>query len=128
MNLSQIQKRIEAIEELQRNLRESREMLKEELENNPEYRDAAEQVKELASKKKRLKDEISNTGSNKQLLEKIKEDNEELGVLKEILSAELMQIYTEKNIDEIADRNGETRKFKVMATLLNKKTYDSNQV
>ena len=122
MEIMKTQKRIEAIEVLQRQIRETKEMLKEELENNPEYREAEEQAKEANSKKKRLKDEISNSGSNKELLMKIKEDSEELVTLKEILSAELTQVYTEQKVDEIQDANGEVRKFKVLAKLLNKKS------
>lgn len=121
-----MQKRIEMIEQLQRQIRETKEMLKEELENNAEYRDAVEQANELNTKKKRLKDEISNSGSNKELLAKIKEDSEEIATLKEILSAELMQVYTEEKVDEIPDLNGDVRKFKVQAKLVSKKSaYDT---
>lgn len=122
MEISRTQKRIEAIETLQRQIRETKEMLKEELENNPEYREAADQSTEMNNKKKRLKDEISNSGSNKELLMKIKEDSEELATLKEILSAELTEVYTENKVDEITDSNGDVRKFKVQAKLLSRKS------
>lgn len=122
MEISQTQKRIEMIEGLQRQIREAKEMLKEELENNAEFREVVEQANEINSKKKRLKDEISNAGSNKELLAKIREDSEEIATLKEILSAELMEVYTEQKVDEIPDANGEVRKFTVQAKLVSKRS------
>lgn len=121
MDLDSIHKRINMIDGLQRQNKETREMLKSELENDDRYRAAVEQVDEVSKEKKRIKEEIESTGSNKQLVETIRENNEELSTLKEILSAELAEVYVEKKSDEITDENGDVRKFKITATLLSKR-------
>lgn len=118
MDIVQIQKRIEAMENLQREIRDAKQMLKEELENDERYAEALEHANEENSKKKRIKEEIENSGSNKKLLQEIKENKEELDTLREILSAELMQLYAEQKTDEITDINGDIRKFKVSVKLL----------
>ena len=58
MDLAQIQKRIEMMENLQRETREAKEMLKEELENDERYREVLEEANEVNTKKKRIKEEI----------------------------------------------------------------------
>lgn len=118
MDVVQIQKRIEAVENLQREIRDAKQMLKEELENDDRYLEADQETSELASKKKRIKEEIESSGSNKKLLQEIKENKEELETLREILSAELMQIYTENKTDMITDINGDIRKFKISVKLM----------
>jgi uncharacterized surface protein with fasciclin (FAS1) repeats len=121
MDLDSIHKRISMIDGLQRQNRETREMLKAELENDENYRQALEQADEVNKEKKRIKEEIENSGSNKQLVETIRENNEELSTLKEILSAELAQVYVEKKSDEIVDADGDVRKFKISAQLMSKR-------
>lgn len=118
MDIVQIQKRIEVVENLQREIRDAKQMLKEELENDDRYVEVYDEANEAASKKKRIKEEIENSGSNKKLIQEIKENKEELDTLKEILSAELMQLYAEKKTDEITDINGDKRKFKVTVKLM----------
>jgi len=118
MDLAQIQKRIEAVENLQREIRDAKQMLKEELESDDRYREVYEEANEVNTKKKRIKEEIEGTGSNKSLAHGIKENKEELDTLREILSAELMQLYTEKQIDEVTDINGDVRKFKLSVKLM----------
>jgi len=114
------------IDVLQKQNRETREMLKAELENDDRYREAVEKVDEVSKEKKRIKAEIEATGSNKQLVETIKENGEELATLKEILSAELAQVYVEKKSDEITDADGDIRKFKISAQLMSKRgNYDN---
>jgi len=120
MDLASIQKRITTIENLQRENREAREMLKSELENDSNYREALEVADGASKEKKRIKEEIENSGSNKELIAKVQENNEELSTLKEILSAELAEVYVESKKDEITDENGEVRKFKISAQLLAK--------
>ncbi len=121
METGQIQKRIAMLEKAAKEIRDAREMLKEELENDPVYVEAVKEANEANSKKKRIKEEIMNRGANKKLIDEIKENNEEISTLKEILSAELVQIYEEDKIDEVTDQYGEVRKFQVLAKLLPKK-------
>ena len=121
MDISQIQKRIGMLEKMEKEIRDAREMLKEELENEPNYLEVLVELDEVNSKKKRIKEEVLGRGPNFKLSEDIKANNEELKTLKEILSAELTQVWGENQSDEITDHNGEVRKFQVGAKLLPKK-------
>ena len=127
MDLAQIQKRIEMMEELQRETREAKEMLKEELENDERYREVLEEANEVNAKKKRIKEEIENGGSNKKLLQTIKDNAEELATLKEILTAELVEVYAEQKVDEITDANGDVRKFKLSVRLMGRGSYNEGR-
>jgi len=121
MDIASIQKRIEIMEKLKEEIRTAKEMLSGELENNPEYLELEEEVKQATAKKKRLKEEIQNSGPNQKLSADIKSNNEEIATLKEILSQELFQLYKENDTDEITDANGETRKIRFSASLASKK-------
>ena len=121
MNIEQIQKRIGVLEKMSKEVKDAREMLKEELENDPTYIQAMEDYNEANSKKKLVKDEILRRGPNLKLSEDVKANNEEIKTLKEILSAELTEVWGESQKDEITDHNGEVRKFQVGAKLLPKR-------
>ena len=131
MDISAIQKRISLMEKYMTETREAKQMIKEELENDMTYLEAAEEVKAAVAKRKRLKDEILSQGPNQKLLDTIKSNKEEISLLREILSTELIQVYQENKTDEIADESGESRKFKINVKLLprgarldNKEIYD----
>lgn len=121
MDISHIQKRIGMLEKISKEIKDAREMLKEELESDESYVTALQEADEANTKKKRIKEEILGRGPNYKLSEDIKANNEELKTLKEILSAELTQVWGESQSDEITDHNGEVRKFQVGAKLLPKK-------
>lgn len=121
MNIEQIQKRIGMLEKMSKEVKDAREMLKEELESDSSYIQAMEDYDEANSRKKLVKDEILRRGPNLKLSEDIKANTEEIKTLKEILSAELTQVWGESQKDEITDQNGEIRKFQVGAKLLPKK-------
>jgi chaperonin GroEL (HSP60 family) len=116
MEVATIQKRIDELEKLEEEVRVAREMLKGELENEEDYNEAADVVKEATAKRKTIKDQILARGPNQKILTEIKENQEEITTLKEILSAELMEFYNQNQTDEFADR-----KFKVLVRLLPKK-------
>lgn len=120
MGIDQVNKRIEAIENLQLEIKNAKEILKGELENEEIYREAVEEYNEANSKKKRIKEEILGKGSNQKLVAEIKDNQEELATLKDILSAELMEVYKESNSDEFTDMNGQVRKFMFQVKLLPK--------
>ncbi|MFA6963280.1 MAG: hypothetical protein WC227_01005 [Patescibacteria group bacterium] len=120
MELDTIRKRIEQLAKLKEEIKIQKELLKGELENEEEYLKVAEEAKAANQKKKIIRDEILGRGPNQETLAKIKDDNEEISTLKEILSAELVQIFHENNTDEIAGQ-----KIKVIGTLVpNAKQYD----
>ncbi|MFA7253726.1 MAG: hypothetical protein WC107_04170 [Patescibacteria group bacterium] len=116
MDIATIQKRIEQLEKLEQEFKINKEMLKGELENEVTYLEVAEEVKAAVQKRKQIKDEILSKGPNQEVVSNIKSTQEEIGTLKEILSAELTEIYRENQTDEIAGR-----KFKINAKLLPKK-------
>jgi hypothetical protein len=121
MDLATVQRRIEQLEKLEEEVRVGREMLKSELENELSYLETVEEVKAAVAKRKQIKDALLATGSPAKMVADIKENLEEISTLKEILSAELMELYQESNSDEVAGR-----KFKVSVRLLPKKTtYDN---
>ncbi len=118
--IASIQQRISQIEELQSELKITKEMLKAELDNDPEYHQAAEDAKAAVAKKKQFKDTIYNTPANQKMVATIKENTEELKTLQEILSAELYRHYEANKTDEVTGADGSTRKFKVSVKLLPK--------
>jgi hypothetical protein len=121
-DIATIQKRIEQLEKLHEEVRIAKEMLKGELENDLTYLEVAEEVKAAVQKRKQIKDEILGKGPNQEVVANIKSNAEEMATLNEILSAELMQIYQENQVDEIAGR-----KFKVNAKLMPKKANYENR-
>ena len=118
MDIATIQRRLDILEKHEMDIKNAKEMLKGELESSPEYMQLTEEEKEVKNKRKRIKEEILHHGPNQKLLEEIKSSTEEISTLKEILSAELMQVYEESKTDSITDANGEVRKFKVLAKIL----------
>ena len=127
MDITAIQKRISMLEKYTQENREMKEMIKEELENDLRYVEITEEAKAVAEKKKRLKEEILAAGPKQKLADTIKSNTEEIGLLKEILSAELIQVYTENKTDEITDESGESRKFKLNVKLLPKGAKDDSR-
>lgn len=115
-----VPRRIALIEKYQEEIRIAKETLKVELDDSPEYKEAELAAKEANRKKKQIKDEIWGKPSNRSLRDDIQANTEEIATLQEILSAELMQIFQEKNVDEVPDENGQLRKFKVTVKLLPK--------
>lgn len=126
MDMSAIQKRIDLLEKYQEEVKNAKEMLNGELENSLEYIQATEEAKEAAEKRKKIKEEILAAGPNQKLVADIKSNTEEINTLKEILSAELIEVYQENKSDIFNDSNGEPRKFKVSVRLLPKRvSYES---
>lgn len=126
MDLSSIQKRIIAIEKLEEENKINKEMLKNELESDNAYMEAANALKEAQTKKKLIKEEIIAIPANKELLDNINGNLEEITTSKEILTGELIQYYQAHKTDEITDAGGQLRKFKVSATLLPKRSFGDN--
>lgn len=120
--MSIVRQRIRQIEEYENQNKISRETLKNELDNDPSYEEAVLKAKEAISNKKKLKDEIFAKKENQEVIAQIKENMEEIKMMREILSAELAELYREKQIDEIEDEDGDTRKFKLVAKVMPKKS------
>ena len=116
MELDAIRKRIDQIEELQEEIKIGKDMLKGELENELAYLETVEEVKAAVQKRKQIKEEILAKGPNQEMVASIKNNQEELTTLRDILSAELTEIFKKNDTDRIDDR-----KFVVSAKLLPKK-------
>ncbi len=121
MDLSIIRERMGQLETFKQENKVGREALRNELENNQEYLAVCEEIKALNLKKKRIKDSLLAKPETQKLMSDIKENNEELTILDEILSSELTEYYTEKKTDEIEDKDGDLRKFKLVAKIMPKK-------
>lgn len=125
MDIPTIHKRIRDFESYKAKNRTAQEALKDELENDPGYLEACEELKTALEKRKRVRAEILAKTETQKLISDIKENKAELTTLEDILSAELMEYYQEKETDEIEDEDGQPRRFKILAKLLPKnKKYD----
>lgn len=118
MDINVIQQRIGQIEQLEKEIKTSKEMIRSELENDAQYLEVHGKAKEVNLEKKRIRDQVLGRESAQKLNEDIRANNEEINTLKEILSAELVEFYTKENKEEITDGNGDIRKFKIQVKLL----------
>lgn len=127
MDLEMIRTRMSQIDELEEENRKAKELMKDQLENDETFQDANIKSKEALKEKRRIKDSVLAESQN--LIEDIRANNEEISTLKEILSAELVDYYNQKKTDEIADKTGETRKFKIIVRVMpQKSTYDKRDI
>ena len=117
---SALPRRISMIEKYKAENKIAKETLKAALADSPEYEAAVAEVQAATQKKKQIKDQIWASADHQALVWKIKENQEEIATLEEILTTELMQLFQTQNIDQVADENGEPRKFKVLVKLLPK--------
>jgi hypothetical protein len=120
MDIEQIRKRIAELEKEEAEIKVAKDAIKEQLENDLEFVQAREEAKTVNLKKKQVRDLILNSPENQKYSAQIKSTTEDLKVLREILSAELMDFYQKSNKEEFVDEAGKVRKFKVMAKLLPK--------
>ena len=91
MDLSQIKQRIEVMEKIKGDMKIAKNMLKDAQDGDAVYQEIAEEAKVAANKKKQIRDEIYNQADNRKLVDQIKKDQEELAVLNEMLSEELIE-------------------------------------
>lgn len=105
------------LEKEEEDIKKSKEMIKNELENNSEYIEAQEQLRKAMQRRKQIKDRILGNTTYVQLMMDMKETEEEISTLKEVLNTELIELFGKTKSDEFTDANGETRKFKLSAKL-----------
>ena len=118
MEVDQIRNRIAELEKNQKEIKAAKDAIKQQLENDLEYVQAREEAKTANIKKKQVKDTILNLPENQKYVEEIKNNTQDLSVLKDILSAELLDFYQKSNKEEFLDSEGKIRKFKIGATLV----------
>ncbi len=120
MDLSVIKERIGIIEKLEEENKKAKELLRSALENDGAYAQLNEEAKSATKKRKEMRDAIFNQEGNAKLAEDIRENLDEIKTLRDILSVELMDFYSEKKTDMITDQDGSTRKFKISVKLMPK--------
>lgn len=118
MDIEQLRSRIAELEKNQTEIKVAKDAIKQQLENDLEYVGARDEAKKANQKKKQIKEGILSLPENQKFVQEIKNNSQDLSVLKDILSAELMDFYQKSKKEEFVDDQGRVRKFKIQAVLL----------
>lgn len=118
MAVEDIRSRLAEIEEEKEKVTTLKDMLKNALENDIPYQEAAAEQKDWSAKVKQAKEAAFAAASGDEIQEQISEINEKIKSLNELLSYELVQYYEEYKTNEFTDNEGNTRRFKVGASLV----------
>lgn len=118
MDIEQLRSRIAELEKNQTEIKTAKDTIKQQLENDLEYIQARDEAKKANQKKKQIKEGILSLPENQKFVMEIKNNTQDLSVLKDILSAELMDFYQKSKKEEFVDDQGRVRKFKIQAVLI----------
>jgi hypothetical protein len=118
MAIEDIQHRLAEIEAEKEKATTLKDMLKNALENDIPYQEAAAEQKDWGAKAKKAKEDAYAAANGDEIQEEISEINEKIKSMQELLSYELVQYYEEYKTNEFTDLNGNTRRFKVGASLV----------
>ena len=113
-----IKSHISHIETVKIELSKQNEMMNDVLANDPGYKDAADQGKEVNKKKAEAKQNVLKSPSNASLNQKIKDMRQELKELKNALSNYLQQYQKIADTDQIESEDGEVRQIIYSAHLV----------
>lgn len=113
-----IKSHISHIESVKNELAKQAEMMNDVLNNDPGYKEASEQGKEVNKKKTEAKQNILKSPSNASLNQKIKDMRQELKELKGALSNYLQQYQKIADTDQIESEDGEVRQIVYQAHLV----------
>jgi hypothetical protein len=127
MDIEQLRSRIAELEKNQTEIKVAKDAIKQQLENDLEYVQARDEAKKAGLKKKQIREGILQLPENQKFVEEIKNNTQDLSVLKDILSAELMDFYQKSNKEEFTDDKGRVRKFKIQAVLLSDKRQNEQE-
>lgn len=122
MALQDIQQRLSDIELEKEKATTLKEMLKDALESDIPFQEAAAEQKDWAAKAKQAKEAAYTAANGDEIQEQIAEINQKIKSLQELLSYELVQYYQEYKTNEFTDSDGNTRRFKVGATMVRGKS------
>ena len=117
MDLEQLQRRIEQLENSQNEMKQLKVTLEDALKEDQRYQEVDLESREVATKKKRIKDEVWSQPTYRDALQKIKEIKEEMIDINDILSHELLEWRQENKSDEIVGADGTPRKLKINVRL-----------
>lgn len=124
MAVEDIRQRLSEIETEKERVTTLKDMLKNALENDIPYQEAAAEQKDWSAKAKQAKEAAFAAANGDEIQEQIAEINEKIKSLQELLSYELVQYYQEFRTNEFTDAEGNTRRFKVGATMVRGKADD----
>jgi prefoldin subunit 5 len=113
MDLELIQRRIEQLEQAQNEIKTLKTTLDDALKEDGRYQEVDLEIREVATKKKRIKDEIWNQPTYREAIQKIKEIKEEIADIHDILNHELLAWRQTNNTDEFIASDGTPRKLKI---------------
>ncbi|MDP4009755.1 MAG: hypothetical protein Q8P53_02090 [Candidatus Shapirobacteria bacterium] len=109
------------VEEIQKELREYKEMINSVLENDDEYQEALKECKKTAKNKSVAKERLVKQPENVQLMEKIKEHQYQMKELKTALSDYLAQYVALSGTNQIEGPDGILRQIIYTAKLVKTK-------
>jgi DNA repair exonuclease SbcCD ATPase subunit len=109
------------VEEIQKELREFKEMINSVLENDDEYQEALKEAKKTAKNKSVAKERLIRLPENVQLVEKIKEHQHQMKELRIALSDYLAQYVSLSGTNQIEGPDGVLRQIIYTAKLVKTK-------
>lgn len=124
MAVEDIQQRLAEIEDERGKVATLKDMLKNALESDIPYQEAYAEQKDWAAKAKKAKEAAYAAANGDNIQEEIADINEKIKSLQELLSYELVQYYEQYKTNEFTDLEGNTRRFKVGASLVKGKGED----
>lgn len=127
MAVEDIRQRLSEIESEKEKATTLKDMLKNALENDIPYQEAAAEQKDWSTKAKQAKEAAYAAANGDEIQEQISEINEKIKSLQELLSYELVQYYQEYKTNEFTDAEGHTRRFKVGATMVRGKADEDGE-
>jgi len=122
MTSEMIKNRLKIISDLNQEINRAKVLYEETLEENPSYQETQEQEEEIKETKKKIKQKKEVVLENPQLKEigkELKELRQELKENKEVLSQQLADYYKESGSLEITDEDGNVKRIKFTAKLVN---------
>lgn len=128
MALAEIQQRLSEIETEKEQVQTLKQMLKDALESDIPYQEAAAEQQDWSAKAKKAKEAAYVAANGDEILEKISEHQEKIKSMLELLSFELVQYYEENKTNEFEDAEGNIRRFKVGASIVRGKGGDDDQL
>ncbi len=117
IEISSIQKRIQIIEDLTKELKTLSDMVKDTMQNDPNFAKAEEEKAKMREEAKVAKNKVEDKAEVKRMLSDMKEKRDEIKEAKETLSLELIEYYRQNTLLTIEDGDGKVREMKISVKL-----------
>jgi DNA repair exonuclease SbcCD ATPase subunit len=121
MNLDTVNKRLKILSDLQEEINKIKALYEESLENDATYQEAEkaeEEVKKVKEEVKEKKAKVKETPTMKAMEDDLKGLRNDVKEHKEMLAQELADYYKESGSLEITDEDGNTKRIKFSAKLV----------